>query len=157
MIEQFSYLTKGEIKQVMNAPALITLLIACSDKGIDRKEVVRAHHLMKWKKYHARPDLTNYYKEVSTGFSDGLDQLLKELPSNDQERKKEIEERLKKLNDILPKFDREFAEQLYHSYLELAKGVAEASGGVLGYLSINIKESKLINLPMIDDPRTYNI
>lgn len=157
MIKQFSYLNKKEEALLMDAPALITILVASSDEGIDKKEIHRGLDLLKWKKFHARPDLQDYYQKVNKNFSFRMDALLAELPSETQNRHQEIGKRLGELNQIFPKFDRAFAEQLYASYRELAKNVAEASGGFLGYLSINVKESDLIKLPMIDDPRTYNV
>ena len=158
MIEQFSYLTKEEQALVMDAPALITAMVAASDKKIDGKEVERGLDLMKWKQFHARPDLLAYYQEVSRQFPQRLDAILnKELPTDEEKRNQQIEEKLGKLNSIFPKFDKDFAEQLYASYRELAKRVAEASGGVLGYLSINFNEAKLIKLSMIDDPRNYKV
>ncbi|MFT5642306.1 MAG: hypothetical protein ACI9A7_002415, partial [Cyclobacteriaceae bacterium] len=35
---------------------------------------------------------------------------------------------------------------------ELAKKIAEASGGLLGYLSVSYEESKMIELKAITDP-----
>lgn len=158
MIEQFSNLSKEEENLVMNVPALIALLVAGTDKDIDQKEIDRALELMKWRKFHARPDLMDYYKEVSKNFHADVGRLVDELkPKEVEERRNILSDELKRLNGIFPKFDKEFAEQLYKSYRELAKGVAEASGGFLGYLSVNFEESKLIKLPMIDDPRTYNV
>lgn len=157
MIEQFSYLSKDEQETVMDAPALVTALIAGTDKDVDGKEVNRSLDLMKWKTFRARPDLLDYYQEVGKSFPTRLDSILKELPETKEERNPWIENRLKKLNTILPKLDKELAEQLYASYRELAKHIAEASGGILGYLTINFEESRLIKLPMIDDPREYKV
>ena len=157
MIEQFSYLSKEEQETLKDAPALITALIAGTDKDIDGKEVDRGLDLMKWKSFRARPDLLDYYQEISTDFGERLNRVLRELPDLKEERNPWIESRLGKLNSILPKLDKELAEQLYASYRELAKHIAEASGGILGYLSINFEESRLIKLPMIDDPREYRV
>lgn len=157
MIEQFSYLNQKERALVMDAPALITLWIAGSDDEMDKREIERGLDLMKWKKSRSRPDLEAYYREVSTHFPNRLNAMLNELPKDKEQRDTMVEEQLARLNTILPKFNREFAEQLYASYLELAKSVAEASGGFLGYLSVNKDESERITLPMIDDPRTYNV
>lgn len=157
MIEQFSYLSKDEQEAVMNAPALVTALIAGTDKDVDWKEVNRGLYLMKWKSFRARPDLLDYYNEVGKSFPARLDHILKELPEKKEERNAWLGNRLGKLNTIWPKFDKEFAEQLYASYRELAKHIAEASGGFLGYLSVNFEESRLIKLPMIDDPREYKV
>lgn len=157
MIEQFLYLNQKEKALVMDAPSLITVWIAGSDEDMDKREIERGLDLMKWKKIRSRPDLEVYYREVSAQFPSRLNAILNELPQEKNQRDAMVEEQLARLNTIFPKFSREFAEQLYASYLELAKGVAEASGGVLGYLSVNKDESKRIMLPMIDDPRTYNV
>lgn len=157
MIEQFSYLSKEEQETVKDAPALVTALIAGTDKDIDTKEVDRSLDLMKWKNFRARPDLLDYYQEVSADFPDRLDRILREMPERKEDRNPWIESRLGKLNTILPKIEKELAEQLYASYRELARHIAEASGGFLGYLSVNFEESRLIKLPMIDDPREYRV
>ena len=60
-----------------------------------------------------------------------------------------------KLNFILPKIDRAFAIKLHASLKDLAKKVAEASGGVLSYLTISYEESKLMELKMLEDPSNY--
>ncbi|MEM6829901.1 MAG: hypothetical protein AAF551_05250, partial [Bacteroidota bacterium] len=59
---------------------------------------------------------------------------------------------LRKLNFILPKIDNNFAVKFYASLKELAKKIAEASGGVLGYLSVGYEEAKLMELKMLKDP-----
>lgn len=157
MIEQFSYLTQKEKALVMDAPALITIWIAGSDDNMDQQEIERGLDLMKWKKFRSRPDLQAYYEEVSKNFPGRLNAILRHLPQQKKERDAVVEQNLAQLNTVFPKFNREFAEQLYASYCEIAKRVAESSGGFLGYLSVNMDESKRIMLPMIDDPRTYNV
>lgn len=157
MTEQFSYLSKSEKETVMDAPALITALIAGSEKEMDGEEVKEALNLMKWKNFHARPDLLDYYHEVNSRFPQRLEQILQQLPEEKEERQAMVAKQLSTLNTILPKFDRPFAEQLYASYRELAKHIAESSGGVLGYFSVTFEESRLIQLPMIDDPREYRV
>jgi hypothetical protein len=62
---------------------------------------------------------------------------------------------LKKLNRILPKIDKNFAVKFYQSLKDIAKNIAEASGGVLGYMSVSYAEAKLIGLRMIHDPSDF--
>jgi hypothetical protein len=52
----------------------------------------------------------------------------------------------------LKKVDRNWAVQFVESMKDIAKKVAEAAGGVFGYLSIGYEESKLIDLKMIKVP-----
>ena len=81
-----------------------------------------------------------------------FNKLIDELPQDAEERNKVITSELRKLNFILPKVDKNFAAKLYASLKDLAKKIAEASGGILGYLSVSYEESKLIELRMINDP-----
>ena len=59
---------------------------------------------------------------------------------------------LEKLNEILPKLPKEFAVDYYWSLRSLAKKIASASGGLLGYMAVGYEESKLIGLDMIHAP-----
>ena len=59
------------------------------------------------------------------------------------------------MNEILIKLDKTLAIKFYESLKDFAKKIAEASGGVLGYMSIGYEESKLIQLKMIKDPNTF--
>jgi len=38
---------------------------------------------------------------------------------------------------------------------DIAKRIAKASGGVLGYISVDYEESKLMELRMIKNPANY--
>ena len=69
-----------------------------------------------------------------------------------QEREKLLSEEISKVNDIWPKLESSFAIKLYASLKEIAKHIAEASGGVFGYMSVGYEESKLIDLKMIKKP-----
>ena len=53
----------------------------------------------------------------------------------------------------MPKIDKTFSIKLYASLKEYAKRIAEASGGVLGYLSVSYEESQLVDLKMIHEPK----
>ncbi|MEP5613344.1 MAG: hypothetical protein ABJP45_13915, partial [Cyclobacteriaceae bacterium] len=96
--------------------------------------------------------LGDYYKLVGEGFEDNLNKLIDELPSGTEERISAITKELRKLNFILPKIDKHFSVKLHASLKELAKKIAESSGGVLGYLSVGYEESKLMDLKMLNDP-----
>ena len=140
---------------MLKAPALVTIMVAGSDGDYDQQEVERGFDITQWKKINARPDLLPYYDEVRPRFQADMKQLKRDLPKDTNERYRVISEHLQKLNPILYKLDKVFAQQFYASIQELARHVAESSGGVLGYLSIGYNESKVIDLPMIDDPRTH--
>ena len=145
-------LTPEEKEALFNMPVNVTLLIAGADDKIDNAEIARAIELAELNKKFSRPDLHDYYKIASEDFSDKLQEAIEQLPENHEERVLYLVHELEKLNDILPKLEREFAIDLYASAKDLAKKIAEASGGILGYMSISYEESQLLALEMINDP-----
>lgn len=151
-IPEINMLSEEERDVMMKTPAFVALLIAGADSKIDRSEIQEAISVTKMKQNRARKELLNFYKAVAPDFEQTLNTLLKKMPAGPEERSKIIVEELKKLNVILPKLDKQFAVQFHQSMRDLAKKVAEASGGVFGYMAIGYEESKLIDLKMIDSP-----
>lgn len=150
-------LPQREKEIALKAPALVTVMVAGSDGDYNEHEIDKALDITFWKKEHARPDLRDFYREVRPRMQNDVRQLKRDLPKDTNERYRYISEQLQQLNPILYKLEKPLAEQFYASLRELARHVAEASGGVLGYLSIGYNESKVITLPMVDDPRTYRV
>ena len=77
--------------------------------------------------------------------------MVDELPSGTEARISAITSELRKLNFILQKVDKNFAIKLIASLKDLAKKIAEASGGVLGYLSVSYEEARLMELKMLKE------
>lgn len=152
MIKEFENLREEEVQLLLNAPVYVAILIAGADGNIDKSERKEAVEVARSKQSRAREQLVDYYKEVGANFEDSFNKLIDELPDNSEERTKIITAELRKLNFILPKIDNDFSVKLYASLKELAKKIAEASGGILGYLSVSYEESKLAELNMITDP-----
>lgn len=152
MIKEFEKLREDEIDVLIKAPVYVAILIAGADGNIDSSERKEAVEVAKSKQLRAREQLIEYYKVVGENFENNLNAFLAELPENPQERTAVITHELRKLNFILPKIDKNFSVKLHASLKELAKKIAEASGGVLGYLSVSYEESKLMELKMINDP-----
>jgi hypothetical protein len=157
MIHAFENLSLAEQDQILNAPAYITALVAGSDGTFDEEELAAGTNLAKWKTINARPDLLEYYQLVDARFAGELKQLMQKLPDDTLDRGHELVAKIKELNPILAKLEITFAEQIYASWKELAKRIAEASGGVLGYLSIGYDESKVVNLEMLKSPRSQSV
>ncbi len=153
----FKQLQQQDRETLLKAPSLVTMMVAGSDGEYNEREIDKAMDVTFWKKLHARPDLQELYDEVRKRFPEDIIQLKRDLPKDTNERYRFLTDRLAKLNPIMYQLDKPLAEQFYASLRELARQVAEASGGVLGYLSIGYNESKVITLPMIDDPRTYRV
>lgn len=154
MIPQFSELTDEEKNLMYDVPALATILIAGADNCIDKYEKQVATELTKYKSISSEPQLQDYFAEVSSTFKERLEQLIAELPGKAKFRNPFIREELSKVNIIISKVNTEFSGEFYNHIKDIAQYVAEASGGVLGYLSISKAEAKALNnLDMILAPK----
>ncbi len=148
----FENLSESDQTALMNAPALVTILIAGADEEISNSELKEAVSLTRTKQKNARKELLGYYNLVSPQFEENLNRLLKNFPSDPEVRSKIVIEELERLNDILSKMDNRWANQFVESMRDIAKKVAESAGGVFGYLSIGYEESKLVGLKMLNTP-----
>ena len=152
MIPELKDLSESEIDLLKKIPAMVTILIAGADEEISKSELKEAINLTKIKQSKARKELLSYYKDVAPDFEKSLNELLNSYPKEAEIRSKQVIEDIERLNDILKKVDKNWAIQYVDSMKDIAKKVAEAAGGVFGYLSIGYEESKLIDLKMIKVP-----
>lgn len=152
MVKEFENLREDEIQVLIDAPIRVAVLVAGADGNIDKAERKEAIEVARNKQSRAREQLVEYYKLVGESFEEKFNKMIDELPEDPEERNKVLTSELRKLNFILPKVEKNFSVKLYASLKELAKKIAEASGGILGYLSVSYEESKLIELSMIKDP-----
>lgn len=152
MIEEFKYLREDEIEVMMKAPVYVAILIAGADGKIDNTERKEAIAAARAKQSRTRDQLVNYYTEVGKDFEQKFEELMNALPAETEARNDAISMELRKVNYVFKKIDKNFSIKLYGSLKDLAKKIAEASGGVLGYLSVSYEESKLMELRMINDP-----
>ena len=155
MIHQFENLTPEETELMLEVPILVSVLIAGADSTFDKAEIKEAISVSRLKQKKARKELIEYYQAIGDEFESRLRETISHFPDGVNERNEMIINRLKELNDVLPKLDRTFAIKFYESMKDIAKRIAEASGGVLGYMAIGYEESKLIDLKMIKNPADY--
>ncbi len=148
----FKNLSESDQTALMNAPALVTILIAGADEEISKRELKEAISLTRTKQKNARKELLGYYNLVSPQFEENLNRIIKNFPSDPEVRSKIVIEELERLNNILIKMDQQWANQFVESMRDIAKKVAESAGGVFGYLSIGYEESKLVGLKMLKIP-----
>ncbi|MGM0580385.1 MAG: hypothetical protein ACQETL_06885 [Bacteroidota bacterium] len=152
MIPELKNLSESEIDLLKKIPAMVTILIAGADEQISKSELKEAINLTKIKQSKARKELLGYYQEIAPDFEKSLKELLNSYPQEAEVRSKQVIEDIERLNDILKNVDKEWGQQFVESMKDIAKKVAEAAGGVFGYLSIGYEESKLIDLKMIKVP-----
>jgi hypothetical protein len=152
-IIQFNQLTEDERTLLYSTPALITYLIGGADGDFDAKEEVQSEHIVRIRTANGDPLMFDFYKHVEQTYFDQLDATVKKFGNlSVEERTTLIVNELAKLNEILPKVDDLYARTLLKSLRSLAKTVAEASGGVMGFLEVSYEEEHLMGLNMI----TYN-
>ena len=152
MIPQFEDLNPEESELMYSLPIYVAVLIAGADGKIDSTEIKKAVTLAGLKEKKARKDLLDFYTHVNTDYEDKIKMTIANFPSGHKEREKMLIDELTKANDVFRKIDKAFAIKLYASLKETAKHIAEASGGVFGYMSVGYEESRLIDLKMIKNP-----
>ena len=145
-------LTPSEKQTLLDAPLLVTILIAGADNNIDKREKSWASKISNYRSTTAHYTLHDYYTLAAVDFDARLDTLIEELPNTGAERLPILSARLALLNGILAKLDARFAISFYKSMKTFAKEIAEASGGILGWFSKSKEEEKYLNLDMIQHP-----
>jgi hypothetical protein len=148
MVSIFRTLRDDEIDIVFNAPAMVAVLLAGADDKIDKYEINEAINFVRnaADKY---PVLKEYLDELSVVFDDVFAGYRSDLPKGLQVRQHTINSYLRQLNGILPKLDVQCAREIRLFLTDLAKAVAEASGGIMGMRKISSAESKYLDLDMI--------
>jgi hypothetical protein len=149
MVEQFKKLSESEFQNLLDAPALITLLIAGADGNFEKEELEWSKKIAHIRSYKMKGGLKTYYQHVDENIEAKLEFYINTLPASVGERTKIISDKLQELNVSLAKLDSGTGSKLYKSFTSLADHVAKASGGVMGFFAINKNEAKLIHLPMI--------
>ena len=155
MINYLAPLSEEEKLFMQKVPVLVAILIAGADNKIDKSEIKEALRISRYKPIKARSLLKDYYSSIENDFEYNLIEEIASLPREARKRTPLIVQELEKLNKILPKLDRKFAIQFYESMKDIANRIAKASGGVLGYISVDYEESKLMDLRMIKNPTSY--
>jgi hypothetical protein len=155
MISYFEKLREDEVKLLYRTPLLVAILLAGADDKIDQKELKEAVSITKLEQTKGRNLLIDYYHEIVDSFESDLTEEIASLPGSAEKRNPMIVDELRRLNIILPKIDRKFAIQFYDSMKEIASTVAHASGGIFGYLSIGVEESRYVELNFIRNPARY--
>jgi hypothetical protein len=152
MTEEFRTLRDDEIEILMNAPAIVAVLIAGADDDIDKNEIKAAIDFAQQKKFTEGEDLVEYFEEIAKNFETIQESYINYLPNGLEVRQTAISSYLRQLNGVLPKIDKEMAVKIYTFLTELAKVVAKASGGGFGFAKVSKEEASYIELDMIHNP-----
>lgn len=149
-IAHLRQLASGERELIFTTPALVTYLVGGADGRLEKNEEARAALLVHFRSSIGDPLLYDYFSVVEQRFSADLDRLVEQYSALEAgARRRALSAELGKLNQVLPGVDAIYARSLLKSWRSLAKSVAEASGGVLGFLEITYDEQHLSQLKMI--------
>lgn len=148
-MERLHALTEEEKQLVLDAPALITLLIGGADGKLDNNEVERANRAITFRSIKGDPLLFDYFDAVEVNFHTRLQEVLQQYSGDTQTRVQALSDELSKLTPILAKLEKIYAQALLKTWKNMAQAIASSSGGVLGYFGISTAEKHLIDLHMI--------
>ena len=149
MEQDLSMLPPGQMTQLRDAYAYITILIAGADGKIDPNELSWAEKITQIRTFAGDERLRTFHTEVNEGISARIKSLIAELPSETSSRSAIISEKLAQLNPVLAALDPSLAFYLYKGYVSFAERIAKSSGGFLSFFTIGPEEKKWVGLPML--------
>lgn len=145
----FEKLAKDDLQLLLDAPALITILIGSADGDLDEDEIMGGSNAAHIKEKSEERILRSYYHQVSETFDERIKFFIASLPADYKVRNQEISIKLAGLNNIYESLDKNFVEELNKSLRSFAHQVAQASGGILGFASESYEEQQWVDLSMI--------
>ncbi len=146
-IQAFQALSSDEAEKLLKAPAVIAILIAGADQRIDKREETWASKLVHYRSFKAEAELQPYYQAVAERFEADLSQLSAEWQPAQQQA---LASYLADTKSIVAKLDSRYTKLLKQSWRTMARQVAEASGGLIGFGAVDNHERALVDLPMLD-------
>lgn len=154
----FENLSPAQLDELLEAHALVTVLVGLADGQLDREERTWSVRLVEVHTYVEPLDVRRFFDKVLANFSEKTAAFAASLPPEAAARNETISQRLARLNDIFPLLDAEVAYRIYRSLVGLAAETAKASGGFLRIGAVNATENAWIKLPMLRPvPRPANM
>lgn len=150
-------LDENELQQLAGALPRIAILIGGADNDFDQHEKEWAAKLVNIRSFSSRPELEELYEMAKTQFSDHVERLFQTYPKNLEDRNNQLIMELTQINHLLQKMEPEYAYLVYKSLRSYAWQIAKASGGFLGFGSINKEEAHWMELPMLTAPPAVDL
>lgn len=142
----FKDLTDSEKELLLSAPALVTVLIGAADNDFTTGEKERAAKAVHFRSTVGDAILKEYFQMANQNFDANVEDIYRTYGNNTDA----IAAKIAEINPILEKLDTRFASALVENLKSIARAIAQASGGVLGFLEISKEEEHYINLDMIE-------
>lgn len=150
MLSKIDHLSSAEQQLILNAPLLISALVAGADGEFMPEEIKEAVRIIHIKTYSETRDVSGVYKAIDAHTEADIEGLINMLPESTSERNAFIISHLSGLNEIFPKLDARFAADLYNSLKELAFYVSNA--GDLGIGLRSEQEKEMAKLSFLNAP-----
>ena len=124
---------------VLRAPVIVALLAAVSNDGVvsssEKTEAIRLAHL---RTYTSPEILHNFYKAVDNVFVNYFEEELGKLSGTKEEMENLLSERLKELDEVLPKMNQVYAKELVISLKSFSRHVFKVGSGFLEHFLLPI-------------------
>lgn len=129
MVHQFKKLTKEEVELLLKAPVLLSVYASSTNHEINKTEKADAIKLAHIKTYSATPVLLEYYREAEKNFIQSFNELENKYAPFDDEKREALAKEIDKVNHIISKLDKVFADLLHSSLTNYAEHVKKSSRG----------------------------
>jgi len=126
MIKQFEKLTPEERKLLFRAPVLVSVLASSPNNDINKIQKADAIKLAHLKTFTATSLLIPYYNEVEKDFKEQFEIALKQYFPFDDANRMELKKEIDKVNLIIGKLDKQYAQTLHKSLEKYAAHVKRA-------------------------------
>lgn len=130
-MKQLESLTNEERKILLTAPVLLSVLASCSNNEINKDQKADAIRLAHLRTFTADPLLIPFYIEVEKNFQKQFELLVKEYLPLDESKRNEIKNKMKSINVILKKLNKDYADRLYESFEKYERHVKKAGHTVV--------------------------
>lgn len=132
MISQFGKLSKEDRSFLFKAPVLVSVLASVSfnEMQINKSQKADAIKLAHLKTFTALPLLRPYYAEVEKGFKEEFEAAIRKYFPFDEAKRTELKKEMDKINLVIKKLDKEYAEALIVSFERYTKHVKKAAHSI---------------------------
>lgn len=127
MIKQFENLAMEEQELLLKAPVLVSVLASCSFNNVNEIQKADAIKLAHLKTFTATPLLLPYYEVVEKDFEQQFDTVVKKYFPFDEPKRKALKNEVERVNTVMMKLDRDYADTLHKSLDQYASHVKKST------------------------------
>ncbi|MBC7381595.1 MAG: hypothetical protein H7296_01225 [Bacteroidia bacterium] len=133
MIDAFESLSAEEQKQLLKAPALVSVLAASYDYEITKAEKAEAFRFTHLKSYQAHPTHLFYFLKVEDSFEKNFRETVEKYAPFDDDKRHALKAELNLTNSIIEKLEDSLAKAIHKSLLEYTDHIRKADRSFLEY------------------------